>query len=997
MTLSLARNTTIQKFGAFLLAAMQIFFTAGCRQTTGSSSSGGSSSTAAGVTAGANVGQIAYDVLHHQYESNGQTAEATALETRHDDFVSAINRILPHDVSSNLGETLKALMPLIDDGTVDAGAADLAGLVQELLGDQVTLASLTKLLNGSGTSSSATRDSRATDILISRLLGYSEMDDLARAFMELVRDNDGVDVNGMPNGEANLVRELQSLVSRKLLAYQPASNTTSAISQTLQDLEDALLSHQPLAAFANLGDAAYAVRIDDHGNAKVAVDAATGQLPVPYIDADGDGNADVNGNGLPVDAAGSEIGITPFGSDGSRDSWGRAMAPGGGLYFEYFDVKRTLLSELLLLGGEAVEKDVLGKTIVVLDGLTNRVNNNNGTVDPSDDYVTLAQDSPLLDLTHAQFELMKRTRLPELLKGLAAVVKNDPTTFADMVDSLIVAIKISSNVQGTTVGTPIGSGTPITGTPITGPSFGSDLLPLLEDALKPKGQNTSSIRGLLQAFTTEQRRLKTLPVTFARMMKYHDYGTRQLADGTHKSVMQRVLDMMVAANDPSCHGPLGNMAEFYLKAMAGEQRILGIRISTNTIHRLMSVGFIRRLLCAGIKEDDVKALQDFDRTGALAAMKPIAKAFVDRGEVTLLKDIMLGLQRHYDAVLRPTEPNTVALLESGALEKLFEVLDTMTTVRVPGSNLVVADALADTLEGMLDKSTPVMDRNGVAYENLAKLMMAPMDTLDSRATARGLKSTLDDLMTDLGDILLATYMDDMGTPADPADDVERWKWQGLSHSLGTLLEFVADGIPDTVADRNQWATDKQAEMVDLLSGRDIVFAIDLLKTISNSPQSAVINRALANLLTPNSNPQDDVFGAILTLLADSFAHTPNSAQPVNAQALADVLHFAGRSLDPRVHKVDDLIMLIRKFVRADEGLLVLKMARNAFDKGPNGTDASAVEVLTDVFDEIGVAGGVAPQMTVADLEQSLRDLHEFLTDPVDGLPSMLARVRSVRR
>jgi hypothetical protein len=995
MTLSLARNTTVQKFGAFLLAAMQIFFTAGCRQATGGSSGGSSSSTAAGVTGGVNMGQIAYDVLHHQYETDGKTAEATALEGRHDDFVSAVNRILPHDVSSNLGQTLTALMPLIDDGTVDAGANDIAALIQELLGEQNTLASLTQLLNGNTTNSTATRDTRATDILISRLLGYSEMDDLARAFMELVRDNDGVDVNGLPNGEANLIRELQALVSRKLIAYQPAAgSTTSPISQTLQDLEAALLSHQPLKAFTNLGDQAYAVRIDDHGNAKVTVDAATSQLPVPYIDADGDGNADVNANGKPIDAAGAEIGITPFGSDGSRDSWGRAMAPGGGLYFEYFDVKRTLLSELLLLGGEAVEKDVLGKTIVVLDGLTNRVNNTNGTVDPSDDYVTLAQDSPLLDLTHAQFELMKRTRLPDLLKGLAAVVKNDPTTFADMVDSLIVAIKISSNVQGTAIAAPVG--TPITGTPITGPSFGSDLLPLLEDALKPRGQNTSAIRGLLQAFTTEQRRLKTLPVTFARMLKYHDYGTRQLADGTHKSVMQRVLDMMVAANDPSCHGPLGNMAEFYLKAMAGEQRILGIRISTNTIHRLMSVGFIRRLLCSGIKEDDVKALQDFDRTGALAAMKPIAKAFVDRGEVTLLKDIMLGLQRHYDAVLRPTEPNTVALLESGALEKLFEVLDTMTTVRVPGSNLVVADALADTLEGMLNSATPVLDRNGVAYDNLAKLMMAPMDTLDSRATSRGLKPTLDELMTDLGDILLATYMDDMGTPTDPSDDVERWKWQGLSNSLGTLLEFVADGIPDTVADRNQWATDKQAEMVDLLSGRDIVFAIDLLKTISNSPQSAVINRALSNLLTPNSNPQDDVFGAILTLLADSFAHKPNSAQPVNAQALADVLHFAGRSLDPRAHKLDDLIMLIRKFLRADEGLLLLRIARNAFDKGPNGTDASAIEVLTDVFDEIGVAGGAAPQMTVADLEQSLHDVHDFLTDAVDGLPAMLNRMRGVR-
>ena len=71
----------------------------------------------------------------------------------------------------------------------------------------------------------------------------------------------------------------------------------------------------------------------------------------------------------PVDALGAVIDIAAFGTDGFRDAEGRAIAPGGALYYEYFDAKRTLLSELFLLGGGLVEKDVLGKTVFVLDGL----------------------------------------------------------------------------------------------------------------------------------------------------------------------------------------------------------------------------------------------------------------------------------------------------------------------------------------------------------------------------------------------------------------------------------------------------------------------------------------------------------------------------------------------------------------------------------------------------------------------------------------------------
>ncbi|RMG18249.1 MAG: hypothetical protein D6731_02610 [Planctomycetota bacterium] len=977
MLSALARRQGAQRLACFVLAVAQSTWALGCYQTTGSDHRRIASSTAAGATGGVNVGLILYDTVHHSLEAKGETAQLAALEARKADFVDAVNRILPSTVSGNLFPTLVKLRPLIVDGSFEDALADVDGLLADLLVDRSALDGLAKLLSASPAPAS-TRDLRTTSLLVNRLLAYPELEQASQAVLELLDANDGVDENGQPNGERNLVRGLQALVSRQLLSFQPAPGTTSAVAQHLEELARALLSHQPLKAFPNLGAKAWAVRLDVHGNPKVLADPATGRLPAPFVDADNDGVADVDAQGRPVDASGAPIDLPAFGATGARDAFGRALAPGGGTYYDYFDVKRTLLSELLLLAGELATRDVTGKTARLVDGLTDRVRNDRGTPDPSDDVYTLSPNSPVVDLAHAQFEVIERTPLPDLLAGLAEVVKNDPQHFAQMVDKLVVALKKASAAAQTVPAAPGG-----------GQALLNDLLPLLEDTLRPRGRNTTAMRALLQAFNTEQRRLHNLPVSFANMMYWHDYRQRIPADATHKSVMQRLLDMMVEAD--RCSAPLmGNMAEFYLKVMAGEQRILGIPVTIGTVHFLLDIGFLRRLLCSGIKASDVRALKDFNDTGALEAMKPIAKVFVQRGEVTLLKDIMLGLQRHYDTVMRPTEPTAVAVLSSGAVEELFEVFDDMTRVQIPGSNQVVADALADTLQALMTGGQ-VLDRRGQPHRSLAALLLDSLDSLDRRATQRGIKPLLDQLTSDLGEVLLATYVDDQGTP-DPADDVEHWKWQGLAGSLGKVLSAAAASIPSDPAARAQWANDRQRDTVAFLLGEDMGTLLDAFLAVSTSPQKAVLNRAFAGLLQPQLDPSRDIFGALLTLVADGLAHKPFTAQRVDAQALADVLHFLGRQLDPALHKLDGVVKLLRGILHADDGLFLLHVARNAFDKGPYGADPSPVEVLGDVFGDLRAAGGNAGPLTAADVEAMVDDLRQLLNDP-NGLPAIIRRLK----
>lgn len=972
---------SVQSFGAWILALTQCVTLAGCRQATGGGS-GGSASVAAASTAGVNLGQILYDLLHHQYEQQGEVGKAAALEARQSDFVAAVNRILPSDVGSSLFPTLQSLLPLVDDGTLERGLTDVDGLISDLLADQATLDALATLLQGAGGGASA-GDGRARNQLVSRLLAYPELEPLMRSIMALVREHDGVDDQGAPNGEPDLCGPLRGMLSQALQEFQASPGTGQATHDLLGRLSESLLRDQAMDAFPNLGPAAWSVRLDRHGNPAVAADPATGRLPAPFVDRDGDGAADVGADGRPVDGQGAAIDLPAFaqqgGQAGARDGDGRALLAGRPAYV-YYDAKKTLLAEVLLLVGAVIEQDVSADAASVLGALGDRVRHDNRTpADPSDDYETLSPDTPLVDLVHGQMELVRRTPLADLLRGLGAVAKQDPARFAEMLDALVVALAKARTATASAPPPQAGAGQALL----------RDLLPLVEDALRPRGRGTSAVRALLQAFNSEQRRLRTLPPSFARMMKYHDYRTRAVADATRKSIMQRVLEMMERANGCTVLGASGsgNMADFYLDAMAGNARILGINISINTVNQLVDIGFIRSILCSSIREEDVRALKDFADTGALEAMIPIARVFSLRGETTLLKDIMLGLGRHYDQAMRPTEPTAVVVLESGAVERLFEAIDHMTQVRVPGSNEVVCDVFADTLVALVDSTQPVFDRRNVRKTRLLDLLIEPMDALDARAQQRGVGPQLERLGGALGDVLLRTYRD--------GQNRERWAWGGLGRSVGDLLATLGDELPAAPADRVTWANDQQRSLERALTGRELVVVCDIVRTIGASSHKATIDRAIVNLFTPRQNPAEDAFGAICALAADALAPKPGRQAPaVDAAALTTVVRWVGRKLDQRTREVEGLIALVRAVLRADDGLLLLRVARNAFDMGPNGTDPTPVEVLTSVFDDVAAQGGAAAPVTSASLAATLRDVQAFLNDPVDGMPAAVARLKA---
>ncbi|MEZ0230801.1 MAG: hypothetical protein ACAI25_19430, partial [Planctomycetota bacterium] len=854
------------------------------------------------------------------------------------------------NVSQNLFPTINKLLPLVDDDTIPDGMKDIEGIVRDLLADPDAVNAFAGLLSGPKVQLSI--DPKDLLRLVGRLLAHPEFDSLFKA------------TNGLIKAKPDVLRNIQSLIARKLQGMTPATFTGSPIN--LQGLASALLSPVDTGGLGNLGEPAWAVRLDKNGNPKVSVDPASGRILPPFVD-DGTGVAAVDANNKPVDATGAVVAIKPFGTDGSRDTYGRALAPGGLTLFDYFNAKETLLAEILMLVGNLIRAGVPNDLETVVDKIATRVQN----PDPNDPWTGFDGSCPLVDLLCTTSEIARRTPAPQLLEGLALMVKADPVGFEALVTELVIAINLAAKS-----GFNSGGNTKML----------DDLMPLLSDAAKVQGNGISALRALLRSFNTAQAQLSNLPKGFALMMKYHDFGKKILTAPGLPSEMERLLGIMDRSN--GCNAPLlGNLAVLYIDTMAGNNKsILGLKLDIHTMNKLMGIGPLRSLLCSALHADDVGVLQDFVDTGSLDAFTPIAKAFSDQGQTRLLVDIMLALGKTYATAMRPNEPAVVKLLESGAVEKLFTAIDRMSKVKLPSNGAMLIDVLADTATAFVE-SKPITDRKGRTYPNLMKFASAPLADLATECQNAGVTTELNRALGNVADQLLATYTD--------AGGKTKLVYSGLITTLGDTLSFLSQQIPADPVARNTWCDDQRQLMIDLFTGRDFAAIAEFLLAVNGSPDCDTFKAALAGLFTPQPSASYDALGAILQLAAALIQHKPSAPMsPQLAAGMAKVMNFMGAEMDPKAGKTTRLLNMIVKITIADDGLLILKIVRNAIDMGPNGADEPPVLVVMAVMDNVKKAGPASTATSASDaLTKQLNGMLDFMNDQTNGLPHFVKLIK----
>ncbi len=670
--------------GALCGAALLVCGVAGCRDDTTYHGPSRSAGLVGAFAESFDLGEALYAFYHGRLDA----AAARALEARKGEFVAAIDTILTPASVQGLGATLQGVLALVDDGTLPQLTDDLAGVLEALLAepDRATLRALAALAQ-------APRLVQWRDALRlgAQVVAFEEFDRFVRALAALIRQNDGHDDQGRPNGERDLVGALLGATS--MLAARLAQPSSPSAAGLPPRLLEALLEVPPGGVARSFGAPAWVVTPDRNGNPALAPDPVSGRLPPPFVDRDGDGIADTDGRGRPIDANGDPVWVAPFGLPGEPgyDAFGRALTPSGALYYRYLDAKQTVLGHLLQLLGRAIERGVAAQALELAPlALGPRWIDDNGTpADPRDDAERFVDGNPLQALAWGGLELGRLEHNAAAWRAMAALLRRDPVLGERLLVELGRALERLRPVA-------LAARTPQEVARARG--FTDRMLLVIDRLMQAGGSGRRSAgRVLVEVCAQLGRSARALPGELALLLRYRklvlDASGRPIAgservdhalpatvgDPTrgvieNRSVLQQLLDLLVRADRCTLWGrPL---AETVLELMAG--RSVG---TVNTLIALTGNGLAHRLadaLCPGVGAD-LNALDGLRRSGALDALVPLARAFVDRGETRLLVDLLAAFAQDYDTVVRPFEPALADVLEAGAAhedrEPLVEVLD----------------------------------------------------------------------------------------------------------------------------------------------------------------------------------------------------------------------------------------------------------------------------------------------------------------------------------
>ncbi len=316
-------------------------------------------------------------------------------------FTSTVDAIFPEPFLSDLQGFMVALLPLQDDGTVPKNVAALANLFQQMQTDPDFPGALERLGIRAGY-----RPSKVAAGVAHTVVDYPQVDDFLGQVLGMITSGGSAETE-WNHVVAALGAELRA-ASAVSTPADPERSITLALNlllSTSPDLADG--TPRPLTARDYRG-------------------VALGNLSSgPFIDSDGDGLADTDGQGHFVDAAGKLLDLpTPFVEPGKsdsapRDTQGRALVTAGGsdLLYGYLDLDGTVVGGLTreaLALMDPTKDTTLGlvygaSTLLGPRMATQKIYNDPATGQPAETLSFNGYDttqSAVLDLTHAFMQVL---------------------------------------------------------------------------------------------------------------------------------------------------------------------------------------------------------------------------------------------------------------------------------------------------------------------------------------------------------------------------------------------------------------------------------------------------------------------------------------------------------------------------------------------------------------------------------------------------------------
>jgi hypothetical protein len=499
---------------------------------------------------------------------DGAYPTVEALAAHRDALIGAVDGIFPDAFLPDLQAYLSSndFLTLYDDGTI-GDAVDKTIDLFSLMRDDPDFAPALAHLDGRN----GYRPGAAALGALRAVTSWSGMDNLLQVFIDSITEG------GAAHKE---FQNLQLALSKQFLDAAAPADRGSA-DRTLSLGLDFLFTESPLLG---TNQPHLVARRDDRGLVIVQADPATGALPAPFTDADGDGVADVDANGRFVlsttDVLAPPPFVTPYQNDTApaRDgTTGIALdGPGGSPMYGYVDLDKTVLAALardakkLFDPQQGTALDALRGASALLGPRT--MATHTYTDGSSIDYrgYTPAQ-APLLDMIHAYLTLLDDPNIADTLSvSRHLLVDHEPEASRLLEAILTVADLGKSHPEAQIVpGSPLYDDmVPVINQILANPGLAEDLIRALEDP------NTEQLAHRFSDFMKYKDQLDFDPSTQQIVGSLGTTVDRTQADSAwNRSLMERLLHLINDSSGVSVCSKAGAVIR---------DPILGIVIATYT-------------------------------------------------------------------------------------------------------------------------------------------------------------------------------------------------------------------------------------------------------------------------------------------------------------------------------------------------------------------------------------------------------------------------------
>jgi hypothetical protein len=940
------------------------------------------------------LGELLYRVVRDNLTASSTCGPAyTARYTpHHDDLVASFDRMVTQGLSTGATDVLgKAMQPSVASGALPRLARRIGDALGLLVSDSFDpqRATLKALLSLGDVPTLF--ESTMLSQLASALLTQRDLAARFHALRLLAEENDGV--TGVLDDALGLV-------------LSPAGTSApTCTGVTLDDVQGTVLRS---AGFVEdpaykLGAAAWMVRPDKHGNPRVLVDVKTGKLAAPFVDHDGDGAADVDAHGHPIDASGNVIDRPFLGAGGLRDPLGRALNDSGGLLYDYYDVKRTALSYAVQMVIDALAAGVHHDLPPLVDAVLGQPATCSDGTPTCRNYP--GADHPLADLVHLALETLRVPKATQLLSVLNLALTNDPGKAEDFLIAL-----------GDIVNAFHASSLALTDTNLQ--AAVADLIPLLRAIFTVEnsdGQSTARLLvDLIGNMTTAEK--AGISTSLGWMIEYQslvdrpdptpdgvsvDYGAPRFVGSTdNRSGLERTIELVDYAN---CGSLAGNSVAYTIINLAAD-------LSPSTVSSLIDLALgglgvtgsfgevlIRAALTAfgcdyartGLIYDHIMAVNVLAKSGGLDWLLPVARVFKERGQVQTLVDIFgyvagdLRLDEDGDAAtvssVRRLEPVFLTALKAGALTKLFLEVDVLGGIQVPGSTDRASHLVMDTIEYVVQEG-PVHLRNGkTVTSSLAVEILRALGRVSARVGTQGAAYDALERMLDFArQYLASTTSGSKRVLVHP----------NLRLLLAVGLQAAADLADVPAASYGCLIDGWEQQANQFLTGRDFATLVRLGKQLATSPNARGLESWVVALLRGDpTTPAADSYGPILQLVASA------ASADVAGDDLDQLLKWLKAVAADNRDQALELVTTLDDLLTQDRDGSMLQIARNAVAPGTIASGESPMQVYADVFSDVSRVDGenacmVGGAVTLARLEQAVGAVHDFLVDEKGGITTI---------